>query len=71
MKALMCFMYELAPPVWQRLVCCSAPNLLPLVEPPRPVQTAGWGLVAGTLVIFSVALCAECASGQMVKARAA
>ena len=23
MKALMCFMYELAPPVWQRLVCCK------------------------------------------------
>ena len=34
MKALMCFMYELAPPVWQRLVCCLNRTLLAMAEVP-------------------------------------
>ena len=48
MKALMCFMYELAPPVWQRLVCCSSFSPMSLLattsQAHTSLQAGGWML---------------------------
>ena len=55
MKALMCFMYELAPPVWQRLVCCLNRTLLAMAELPfRACRLAFLSfLLASTLCLGS------------------
>ena len=64
MKALMCFMYELAPPVWQRLVRCSTLNPdSPWAEFHRPSRLVVDRGIAEIQAFPLLALCAEC-SGQ-------